>query len=152
MGRAPLCQLQGNIGILLLEHRQHQRHHLHGPGDADAQPEPSGVLLPDLPELTFQLRIGGQDPLGGMEVFFPRVGQTHGAGAAVEDGQLRLLLQLPEHLAQRGLRNEQFFGGSGDAAAFGDGFHILRLLEIHKISPRICQFSTRIIIYFLFTV
>ena len=107
------------------------------------------MLLTNLPKLALQLGIGGENPLGGVEVFFSRVGQPHRTGTAVKDGQSRLLLQLPEHLAEGGLRNKQFFGGGGDAAAFGDGFHILRLLEIHKISSQICQFSTRIIIYCL---
>ena len=146
MGGAFFRQLQRHVGVLLLEYRQHQRHDLHGSGDADAQTESSGVLLPDFTELAFQLRVGSQHPLSGVKILFSGIGQPQGCGAAVEDGQPRFLLQLPEHLAQRGLRNKQFLCRRRDAAAFGDGFYILRLLQVHKFSPRICQFSTRIII------
>ena len=146
IGRAAFRQLEIHVGVLLPKHGNDQGHDLHGSRDADAQAKPSRMLLTDLPKLAVQLGVGRQNPLRRVQILLPGVGQAHGAGAPVKDGKTGLLLQLPEHLAQGGLADEEPFCRRRDAPALGNGFHILGLLEIHNFRPRICQISTRIII------
>ncbi len=140
MGASPLGDLQKHMGKLGHEPWQSQRKHLHGALDADPQPEPAAVLLPDRLDLGFQALAGGQDDPGSLQIFFPCEGGPEGGHAPVEQRDPQFGLHLFEHLAQGRLADIELFCGGGDTAFLRDGADIMGLFQVHrKILPGLLQ-------------
>ena len=91
--------------------------------------------MADFPDFAFQLLLGGENDLGGMEVFFTGVGYTERGNGTVKDFHAQFFFHMPQHLAQGGLAHIQLLCRSGDAAAFGNGFDVVCLFQIHRNLP-----------------
>lgn len=79
---------------------------------ADAQTQPSPILLSDLLDLIFQNLIGAEHSLGGPEIALPSVSGTERLHRAVKQLYPQLPLDLPQHLTQRGLADIQLFAAA----------------------------------------
>ena len=100
---------------------------------ADAQTQPSPVLLANLLDLIFQNLIGAEHGLGGPEIALPGVGGTEGLHRAVKQIYPQLPLDLPQHLTQRGLADIQLFCRRRDAPLLGNGADVAGLFQIHML-------------------
>ena len=132
-GAARLPQLQTDLGKGLNKFGQDLGEQTGGALHADPKAQPPLLLLTDLLDFIFQNLIGVEHSLGGPEVALPGVGGAEGLGGAVEQLHPQLLLNLVEHLAERGLANVQFFCCRGDASLLGDGADVAGLFQVHGV-------------------
>lgn len=100
---------------------------------ADAQTQPSPILLSDLLDLIFQNLIGAEHSLGGPEIALPSVSGTERLHRAVKQLYPQLPLDLPQHLTQRGLADIQLFCRRRHAPLLGDSADVAGLFQIHMV-------------------
>src|SRR5699024_1147978 len=85
-------------------------------------------------DLLFQISVDGEDLPGGVHIELPGGGEGDGVGGSVEDGGAQVVLRVFDHLAQGGLGDEQFPGGSRDAPLIQNGQYGLNVLVVHRHS------------------
>ena len=89
------------------------------------------TILADLLDLIFQDLVGAEHGLSGPEIALPGVSGTERLHRAVKQLYPQLPLDLPQHLAERGLADIQLFCRRRHAPLLGDGADVAGLFQIH---------------------
>ncbi|MGY3678202.1 hypothetical protein ACVWXU_001825 [Streptomyces sp. TE33382] len=129
--RAALLQQQPDARMQIVEGAQDVRQQTRAEAGGRPEPDPSPPQLHQL----LHLVPGGvrvrEDPAGQRQQCLARVGEGDVAPCPAEQFGAQLVLQRPDLLGERRLRDMHRLGGAGEVPGLGDGHEIGELLEVH---------------------
>ena len=134
LGGAFFHQLDGNVGVLPAEFRQHLGQQPGGQVGGHANGNPAGAEVFHLPNLLLEVVVDVQNLGGNAVVPLPHIGDGQPGGAADEELGAHLVLDALEAVAQGGLGDIELMGRPGDASLVGDGFYKNQISFGHSLS------------------
>ena len=127
--RLGLAQLDLQIGIAALEHRQHPRQHIGRQRRDDAQGQATGQDVAAMPGEIEEIARRGQDLLAALGDLDPDIGQHHVAWAALDHLDAELPLQVADLHGQRRLGHRAGIGGPAEMPMLGQRGEISELFQ-----------------------
>jgi len=99
--------------------------------DANGDEAADGVLaLDDVAFGDFQLAENGA---GAREKSLAYVGKPYRAAQAVKESRAELIFEFHDLLGEGWLRDVRLLGGATEAAGFGHGTEVTKLMELHRL-------------------
>ena len=124
-----------DMGIPLPEYGHDPGQHLHGPLDGDSQAQRAVAFVLDVRNFMQQVRADGDDFLHCSNIFFTCFRQDNGLGIAQKYGCSQIFFHSFDRLTQSRLRYMHGLGSIGDASFLDDFHNILRMFQVHPVTP-----------------
>ena len=131
VGGVRLGDGERDVWVAAAERLDHRRQEARGEEVRAAKPQRAALEPREVVAVALEVALDAEDALGGLDVGAAGVGQLQRRGAAVEDRQAELSLDLAHGGRERGLRDEELAGGGGEALLLPDGVDVIHSLHVN---------------------